>query len=82
MPYNEVIEEKIERIFGRWKNMEKKKMFGGICYLINGNMGFGTYQDYLIVRTGMDVAEKKLKEKRTPCTSSASLERETNNLDI
>jgi TfoX/Sxy family transcriptional regulator of competence genes len=63
MPYNEVIEEKIERIIGRWKNIEKKKMFGGICYLINGNIGFGIYQDYLIVKTGMDVAEKKLERE-------------------
>jgi TfoX/Sxy family transcriptional regulator of competence genes len=63
MPYSKVIEEKIERMIGHWKKMEKKKMFGGICYLLNGNMCFGIYKDYLIVRTGIDVAEKKLKEK-------------------
>jgi len=63
MPYSRVIEEKMEKIIGGWKNMEKKKMFGGICYLLKGNMCFGIYKDYLIVRVGIDVAEKKLKEK-------------------
>ena len=63
MPYNNLIEEKIEKIVGRWKKMEKKKMFGGICYLINGNMCFGIYREYLIVRAGTEVADIKLKEK-------------------
>ena len=63
MPYSKLIEEKIEKIVGRWKKIEKKKMFGGICYLINGNMCFGIYREYLIVRTGTEVADKKLKER-------------------
>ena len=63
MPYNKLIEEKIEKIVGQWKRMEKKKMFGGICYLIKGNMCFGIYRENLIVRTGIEVADKKLKEK-------------------
>jgi TfoX/Sxy family transcriptional regulator of competence genes len=63
MPYNKLIEEKIEKIVGGWKKIEKKKMFGGICYLINGKMCFGIYKEYLIVRTGFKVADKKLKEK-------------------
>jgi TfoX/Sxy family transcriptional regulator of competence genes len=63
MPYNKLIEEKIEKIVRRWKKIKKKKMFGGICYLMNGNMCFGIYKEYLIVRTGIEVADKKLKEK-------------------
>ena len=63
MPYSQLIEEKIEKIIGRWKKVEKKKMFGGICYLMNGNMCFGIYKDFLIVRTGTEVADKKLGEK-------------------
>ena len=38
--------------------------FGGICYLFKGNMCFGIYKDFLIVRAGPDVAEKELKKKR------------------
>ena len=63
MPYSKLIEEKIETIVGGWKKIEKKKMFGGICYLLNGNMCFGIYKEYLIVRAGVEAAEKKLKER-------------------
>ncbi len=38
-------------------------MFGGICYLTQGNMCFGFWKDFLIVRTGVEVAEEKLKEE-------------------
>ena len=65
MPYNKSIEDNIGAVAGKWKNLDKKKMFGGICYLINGNMCFGIYKDFLIVRAGKDTAEKKLKEKHT-----------------
>jgi TfoX/Sxy family transcriptional regulator of competence genes len=63
MPYSKEIEEKIEKVINRWRQIEKKKMFGGICYLLKGNMCFGIYKEYLIVRTGLEVAEKKLKER-------------------
>jgi TfoX/Sxy family transcriptional regulator of competence genes len=29
-----------------------KRMFGGICYLVRGNMACGVYKDKLIVRVG------------------------------
>jgi hypothetical protein len=63
MPYSKLIEEKIEKVICRWKGMEKKKMFGGVCYLLRGNMCFGVYREYLIVRTGIEVAEKTLGKK-------------------
>jgi len=62
MPYNKAIEEQIDAVIEQWGNIEKKKMFGGICYLINGNMCFGIWKDYLIIRTGREVAEQKLRE--------------------
>lgn len=64
MPYSKHIEDKIDKIISRWKRIEKKKMFGGICYLAKGNMCFGIYKEFLIVRTGIEVAEQKLKEKK------------------
>jgi len=58
MPYSEDLEKKIDRAAVSWQDLEKKKMFGGICYLTGGNMCFGIYQDYLIVRLGAGAGER------------------------
>ena len=44
MPYNEEIDARIRKIVTRWKNAEAKKMFGGVCHLLNGNMVCGVYK--------------------------------------
>ena len=62
MAYNEKLEEKIEALSSRWKGLEKKKMFGGICYLVKGNMSFGIWKDSLIARIGPDGYEEALLE--------------------
>lgn len=63
MPYNTKLEEKISGLTARWKDFGKKKMFGGICYLVNGNMCFGIWKDFLIVRMDKDRAAASLKLK-------------------
>ncbi|KAF0220747.1 MAG: hypothetical protein FD174_1071 [Geobacteraceae bacterium] len=63
MPYNKEIEDRIDALIRTWPNIDKKKMFGGICYLINGNMCFGIWKDYLIVRASVETTGKKLQEK-------------------
>jgi TfoX/Sxy family transcriptional regulator of competence genes len=63
MSYNLKIEEEIDSLIRPWDYVEKKKMFGGICYLINGNMCFGIWKEFLIVRAGAEKAEEKLREK-------------------
>jgi len=65
MAYDSNLEKQIDSTISRWKGFDKKKMFGGICYLVNGNMSFGIWKDYLIVRAGPQEAEKKLKLKCT-----------------
>ena len=59
MAYNTALEDLIGNILPEG-NIEKKKMFGGICYLINGNMSFGLWKDYLIVRMAPGLATEKL----------------------
>lgn len=51
----------VDAIVVSWLNIEKKRMFGGICYLTCGNICFGIWQDYLIIRAGVDVATEMLK---------------------
>jgi TfoX/Sxy family transcriptional regulator of competence genes len=52
MAYNEELEARIGSIVSGWKNTNKKKMFGGVCHLLNGNMFCGVYKDFLILRLG------------------------------
>jgi hypothetical protein len=45
MPYDEEIEDRINKIISRWKNTQAKKMFGGVCHLLDGNMFCGVYKE-------------------------------------
>ena len=54
MPYNCELEQHIDVIALSWPGIEKKKMFGGLCYQINGHIAFGIYHDGLIVRLGCE----------------------------
>jgi TfoX/Sxy family transcriptional regulator of competence genes len=60
MPYNKNLEAQIQKIVSSWKNTESKKMFGGICHLLNGNMFCGVTKDFLILRLGEDKAGEAL----------------------
>ncbi len=65
MAYNIQLEEKIDTAISRWQNMTKKKMFGGVGYLLKNNMAFGIWKDFLIVRMDKDEAVRSLKDKNT-----------------
>ena len=52
MPYDPGLEARIDELCDDWDGFAKKKMFGGIGYLKNGNMAFGIWKDFLIVRCG------------------------------
>jgi TfoX/Sxy family transcriptional regulator of competence genes len=62
MPYNQEIDARIRTVVSRWKNTDAKKMFGGVCHLLNGNMVCGVYKDYLILRLGEKESTKALKK--------------------
>jgi len=61
MPYDEGIEGRIKKVISRWKNTEAKKMFGGVCHLLDGNMFCGVYKDFLILRLGEEESKAALK---------------------
>ncbi len=63
MSYNAKLEEMIDAAAKRWQNVEKKKMFGGVGYLLKGNMAFGIHKDFLIVRMDKEQGEKSLKDR-------------------
>jgi TfoX/Sxy family transcriptional regulator of competence genes len=51
VPYNLELEAKIDRLTPDLGSFTKKKMFGGVGYLSNGNMVFGIHKQYLLLRT-------------------------------
>ena len=54
MPYDADIERGALNAAKGTKDLEPKKMFGGVCCLLRGNMAFGVYKNNLIVRLGSD----------------------------
>ncbi len=54
MPYNADLAARVGAALARRKNITEKKMFGGIGWLLNGNMCVGVWKDWLIARLGED----------------------------
>jgi TfoX/Sxy family transcriptional regulator of competence genes len=54
MAFNEGLAERIRQGLARRKGIEAKKMFGGIGFLLDGNILVGVWKDSLIVRLGPD----------------------------
>jgi TfoX/Sxy family transcriptional regulator of competence genes len=51
MAYNEKLADRVrELIFDSEKDVEEKKMFGGLCFMVNGKMCVGVEADRLMVR--------------------------------
>jgi TfoX/Sxy family transcriptional regulator of competence genes len=50
MAYDESLAERIRLALVRKKDIEEKKMFGGLCFLLNGNMLVGVWKNSLIAR--------------------------------
>jgi hypothetical protein len=63
MPYNSALEGLVDELTPEIIP-DKKKMFGGICYLINGHMAFGIWKNYLIVRMAPVLAAEKLEKEQ------------------
>jgi TfoX/Sxy family transcriptional regulator of competence genes len=65
MPYDEKLKSRIQTLVKPWKNIQSKKIFGGICHLVNGNMFAGIYKEFLIVRVGLEAYQKALQQMHT-----------------
>ena len=65
MAYDEGMEARIDEMMEEWEHYEKKRVFGGICYLNSGNMAFGIWKDHLIVRCGPEAHSTCLSKENT-----------------
>ena len=62
MPYSENLAERVRRILKSRSNVDEKRMFGGVGFLMNCNMLVGIWQESLIARVGQEQAADALKQ--------------------
>ncbi len=63
MAYDEFLAGRVDDILKDEKGMTCRKMFGGLCFMINGNMCVGVDKNSLMVRVGKENYESALKLK-------------------
>ena len=63
MPFDPGLAERLAEFLASRRGFQEKKMFGGIGWMLNGNMCVGVYKDWLIIRVGEGAMPKLLKEK-------------------
>lgn len=63
MAYSKSLVERIRHIVSRQRGVTEKKMFGGVCFLLNGNLLVGVWKDSLIARIGKDAYETALQQE-------------------
>lgn len=62
MAFDESLAARIRDVLARRKNIEEKKMFGCVCFMLDGNALAGVWKDRLIARLGPDEGEAALVE--------------------
>ncbi|MCX7399487.1 MAG: TfoX/Sxy family protein [Planctomycetales bacterium] len=62
MAASKLLVERIRYVLSRRRGITEKKMFGGVCFLLNRNMLVAVWNDSLIARLGVERAEIALTE--------------------
>lgn len=62
MPYDEGLAHRIRRALGDRSGLEEREMFGGLGFILDGNMVCGVIDDSLIARIGPEAYTELLDE--------------------
>jgi TfoX/Sxy family transcriptional regulator of competence genes len=62
MAFDEQLANSVRNQLGRKAGLVEKKMFGGLAFLINGNLSVGVHGNDLIVRVAPESTDAALKE--------------------
>jgi TfoX/Sxy family transcriptional regulator of competence genes len=63
MAFNEKISDRIREALADAPRVEEKRMFGGICYMVDGKMCIGVVKDEMMCRVGPEIYEEALKKR-------------------
>jgi len=65
MAYDEALAGRVRKLMKSLDGFSERKMFGGVGYLIKGNMAVGVHKHYLIIRVGSDLYSESLEDPNT-----------------
>src|SRR5690242_476113 len=65
MAFDEGLAERLREVLANQADMDEKKMFGGLAFMLNGNLACGVIGDEMIVRVGPDGYEDAIAEPHT-----------------
>ncbi|HEY69811.1 MAG TPA: TfoX/Sxy family protein [Anaerolineae bacterium] len=54
MAYDEGLAQRVHEVLSEEAGLVEKKMFGGVGFMLQGNMACGVHKDMLIVRVGKE----------------------------
>lgn len=64
MSYNEKLADKVREIIALTEtNIEEKKMFGGLCFMVNDKMCVGVEKERLMVRLDPDLFDEVIEKE-------------------
>lgn len=62
MAYDEDLAQRVRTSLGARSGFTEKKMFGGLCFLLNGHMVCGVMRDEIMVRVGAEGHDEALRQ--------------------
>lgn len=65
MPHNQNLYERLKQSFSNIFNVEEKKMFGGIAFMVNGKMCVSVRAERIMCRIDPELHDEALKKKGT-----------------
>ncbi len=64
MSYNEKLADRTREIIAAThRNVEEKKMFGGLCFMVNDKMCVGVEKDRLMIRLNPEIYEEVIEKE-------------------
>jgi TfoX/Sxy family transcriptional regulator of competence genes len=65
MAFDEALADRVRSVLGERKGITERKMFGGLAFLLDGNMCCGVLKDQIMLRLGEEGAGEALTRPHT-----------------
>jgi TfoX/Sxy family transcriptional regulator of competence genes len=65
MTFNEITAVKVRNLMEKAPGLSERRVFGGVAFMVGGNMCCGVIEDHLVVRVGPKSYENALREPHT-----------------